>query len=151
MPILPGMRLTDERLNRLRPEIYSATSTADLPVTGVTTTIPGCELTFTTGANARLVVDGAANFLNGSTALSANAFASAQLTLDGATIPGFGRWGDTAAGSQGTPSQRWDITGLTAGMHTLRLAAARTAATVGTVSAVSGHCRILAEVYEQIV
>lgn len=151
MPILPGMRLTAQRLNQLRPEIYSATSTADLPVTGATTTITGCEIAFTVGANGRVLVDGAANFLIGSTALSAAAFCSVQLTLDGSTVPGFGRWGDTAAGSQGTPSQRWDITGLNAGMHTLRLSAARTAATVGTVTAVATHCRILAEVYEQIV
>ncbi|MFI6860193.1 hypothetical protein ACIBKZ_09805 [Streptomyces sp. NPDC050421] len=150
MPILPGMRLTEQRLNRLRPEIYSATSTTDLTVTGVTTTIPGCEITFTSAASGRVLVDGAANFLIGSTTLTANAFCSVQLTLDGATVPGFGRWGDVTAGGQGTPSQRWDITGLTAGTHTLRLSAARTAGTVGTVTAVATHCRLLAEVYEQI-
>ncbi|MER7726384.1 hypothetical protein [Streptomyces sp. NPDC096323] len=148
MPILPGMRLTDERLNRLRPEIYSATSTAPLTVTGTTTTIPGCELTFTVGANARIMVDGAANFLI-ETAPPASSFCSVQLTLDGAAVPGFGRWGDVVVGAQGTPSQRWDITGLAAGTHTLRLAAARTGGT-GTVTAVPSHCRIIAEVYEQI-
>lgn len=151
MPILSGMRLTAQRLNWLRPEIYSASGTGDLAVTGTTTLIPGCEIIVTVGAGARIIADGAANFLNGSTTLSANSFCSVQLTMDGATQPGFGRWGDTVTGAQGTPAQQWDIPGLSAGSHTLRLSAARTNSGVGTVTAVAAHCVLVVSVYEQIV
>ncbi|MEU1366620.1 hypothetical protein ABZ454_10845 [Streptomyces sp. NPDC005803] len=151
MPILSGMRLTSLRLNWARPEVYSATGTGDLAVTGTTTLIPGAEITVTTGANARIIADGAVNFLNGGTALTASSFCSTQLVVDGSTIPTFGRWGDTAAGSQGTPSQQWDITSLAAGTHTLRLSAARTSASTGTVTAVGAHSVLIFSVYEQIV
>ncbi|MFI6606843.1 hypothetical protein [Streptomyces sp. NPDC050507] len=145
------MRLTAQRLNWLRPEVYSAVGTGDLTVTGTTAVVPGCEITVTTGANARIIADGAVNFLNGATTLTASSFASTQLVLDGFTIPTFGRWGDTAAGAQGTPSQQWDITSLAAGSHTLRLSAARTSAGTGTMTAVGAHCVLIISVYEQIV
>lgn len=151
MPILSGMRLTSQRLNWLRPEVYSAIGTGDLTVTGTTALVPGCEITVTTGANARIIADGAVNFLNGGTALTASSFCSTQLVIDGSTIPVFGRWGDTAIGSQGTPSQQWDITSLAAGSHTLRLSAARTSPGTGTVTAVGANSVLVIAVHEQIV
>lgn len=151
MPILSGMRLTSLRMNWLRPEVYSVFGTGDLTVTGTTTVIPGCEITVTTGANARIIADGAVNFLNGGTTLTASSFVSTQLVVDGATIPIFGRWGDTAAGAQGTPSQQWDIPSLSAGSHTLRLSAARTSAGTGTMTAVGANSVLVISVHEQIV
>ncbi|MFI6861792.1 hypothetical protein ACIBKZ_22605 [Streptomyces sp. NPDC050421] len=151
MPILSGMRLTSLRLNWLRPEVYSVVGTGDLTVTGTTTVVPGCEITVTTGANARIIADGAVNFLNGGVALTASSFVSTQLVVDGATIPIFGRWGDTAIGAQGTPSQQWDIPSLAAGSHTLRLSAARTSAGTGTMTAVGANSVLIVQVLEQIV
>lgn len=151
MPILPGMRLTEQRLNWLRPEVYSAIGTGDLVVTGTTTVVPGCEITVTTGANARIIADGAVNFLVGATTLAASSYCSAQLVLDGVTVPAFGRWGDTVIGAQGSPSQQWDLTSLSAGSHTLRLSAARTSAGTGTVTAVGANSVLVISVYEQIV
>ncbi|MFD7429062.1 hypothetical protein ACFV6Z_18745 [Streptomyces sp. NPDC059818] len=152
MPIYAGQTVTARQLNRLRPEPVTVTSTSDLTVTGTTTVIPGCEITLIVEtAGARIIADGAANFLVGSTTLTASSFCSVQLTIDGATVPGFGRWGDTAIGAQGTPSQQWDIPALSAGSHTLRLCAARTSASTGTVTAVATHCRLMAAVYEPIV
>lgn len=149
MPILPGFRLTEQRLNRLRPEIYTAGGTSDLTITGSTTLIPGCSITVTTGANARIIADGAANFVVGS-ALTASSFVSLQLVLDGSTQPSFARWGDIAVGAQGTPSQQWDLTSLGAGSHTIYLAAARTSASTGTMTAVGSNSRLVLSVYEQI-
>ncbi|MGW0933666.1 hypothetical protein [Streptomyces sp. NPDC002666] len=151
MPILPGMQLTEQRLNWLRPEVYSAVGTGDLTVTGTTTVVPGCEITLTTGANARIIVDGSVNFLVGGVTLTASSYCSAQLVLDGVTLPGFARWGDTVIGSQGAPSKQWDLTGLAAGSHTIRLSAARTSAGTGTVTAVGANSAAIASVYEQIV
>lgn len=151
MPILAGMRLTEQRLNQLRPEVYSAVGTGDLVVTATTTVVPGAEVTITTGANARLIVDGSVNFLVGGVALTASSYCSAQLVLDGVTQPGFARWGDTVAGSQGSPSKQWDLTGLSAGSHTIRLSAARTSAGTGTVTAVGSNSSVIVSVHEQIV
>ncbi|THA78419.1 hypothetical protein E6R60_05920 [Streptomyces sp. A0642] len=152
MPVYAGQSVSARMLNRLRPEPISAAGTADLTVTGTTTLIPGCEITLTVEtAGARIIADGSVNFLNGATALTASSFCSAQLVLDGATIPTFARWGDVAAGSQGTPSKQWDIPGLSAGSHTLRLAAARTSAGTGTVTAVGIHCQLLVWLYEPVV
>lgn len=151
MPLLSGMRLTALRMNWLRPEVYSAVGTGDLTVTGTTTVVPGAELTITTGANARIIVDGSVNFLVGGVTLTASSYCSAQLVLDGVTLPGFARWGDTVIGAQSAASKQWDLTGLTAGSHTIRLSAARTSAGTGTVTAVGANSALIASVYEQIV
>ncbi|MFD7860982.1 hypothetical protein [Streptomyces sp. NPDC059783] len=150
MPLLAGMRLTAQRLNWLRPEVYSATGTADLTVTSTTTLIPGCEIVITTGAGARVIADGAATFLIGTTT-AANSFVSVQLVVDGATQPSFGRWGETTAGAQNTPSQQWDLTSLAAGSHTIQLAAARTSPGTGSMTAVGANSRLVLSVLEQIV
>lgn len=152
MPIYAGQNVSARMLNRLRPEPISAGGTGDLPVTGATVLIPGCEITVTVEtAGARIIADGSVNFLVGSTTLTASSFCSAQLVLDGATIPTFARWGDTVIGAQGTPSKQWDLPNLAAGSHTLRLCAARTSAGTGTVTAVGQHCQLIVSLYEPVV
>ncbi|MGW2591947.1 hypothetical protein ACWCXC_17010 [Streptomyces sp. NPDC001515] len=152
MPIYAGQSVTARMLNRLRPEPISAAGTGDLTVTGTTTLIPGCEITVPIEtAGARIIAEGSVNFLVGGTTLTAGSFCSAQLTLDGATNPTFARWGDNTAGAMGTPSRQWDLTNLSAGNHTIRLAAARTSAGTGTVTAVGAHCQLIIWVYEPVV
>lgn len=151
MPIQAGESVTAGRLNRLRPVPYTATATGDLTVTGTTTNIPGCAITFTVeSAGARVLVEGTANFVVGGTALTAGSFSSAQLRLDGVNQAGFARWGSSVADSMGTPSGTWDITGVAAGSHTITLAAARTSAGVGTVTAVAAHSKLVIWVYEAL-
>ncbi|MEU9199404.1 hypothetical protein [Streptomyces sp. NPDC048332] len=152
MTIYAGQSVTARMFNRLRPEPISAPGTGDLTVTGSTVVIPGCEITVTVEtAGARIIADGSVNFLVGGVALTASSYCSAQLTLDGVTQAGFARWGDTVAGAQGTPSKQWELANLTAGTHTVRLAAARTSAGTGTVTAVGAHCQLFVTLYEPIV
>lgn len=152
MTIYAGQAVSARMLNRLRPEPISAAGTSDLTVTGTTTLIPGCEIVVTVEtAGARIIADGSVNFLVGGTTLTASSFCSAQLTLDGATLPTFARWGDTVAGAQGTPSKQWELANLAAGSHTIRLCAARTSAGTGTVTAVGAHCQLMVWLYEPVV
>lgn len=152
MTIYAGQNVSARMLNRLRPEPISAPGTGDLPVTGTTTLIPGCEVTLTVEtAGARIIADGSANFLVGGVTLTASSYCSAQLQLDGVTLPGFARWGDTVIGAQGTPSKQWELANLTAGSHTIRLCAARTSAGTGTVTAVGAHCQLMVTLYEPVV
>lgn len=152
MTIYAGQNVSARMLNRLRPEPISAAGTADLTVTGTTTLIPGCEIIVTVEtAGARIIAEGSVNFLVGAVTLTASSFCSTQLVVDGSTDPTFARWGETTIGAQGTPSRQWVLTGLSAGSHTLRLAAARTSAGTGTVTAVGQHCQLIVAVYEPVV
>ncbi|WP_326659638.1 hypothetical protein [Streptomyces sp. NBC_00385] len=152
MTIYAGQNVSARMFNRLRPEPVSASGSSDLTVTGTTTLVPGCEITLTVEtAGARIIADGSVNFLVGGVTLSASSYCSAQLTLDGVTMPGFARWGDTVIGAQGTPSKQWDLTNLAAGSHTIRLAAARTSAGTGTVTAVGANSQLVVWLYEPVV
>lgn len=128
MAILAGEIVSAGRLNRMQPVSRTVRATAPLVLsaTATETDIPGCEIAYTTETDGATwsviaVFDCVVTTTNTSTLMEG------RLTVDGVLQLGRATHGmDTA--DRDSVAQFWDGTFATAGVHTLKLRGALTAA-----------------------
>jgi len=148
MPFAAGEIITAGRLNRLQPVTYEASATADLTLSTTETDIVGATVTLTTQtAGAVFVVEGTFDFSAATGA--AGVIMVGRLSVDGSTDIEEAHADGSTTGARVTANQEWRGTLATAGDHTLKLRALKSAAG-GTMSARTIHTKVLITIYEVV-